>query len=138
MTAPAGLPTPPFAALVRARMEESGVGLRELCRDAGLDPSFFSKVLAGKRSPPAEEEVLRRISERLGLDAARLVVAAGRVPSEWRGLWSDPGLFEAVDAVLRGRRGAAAVPRAAWAAEPGPVRGPAAPRRSAVLEDELL
>ncbi len=138
MSAAAGLRTPPFAALVRRRMAESGVGLRALCRDAGLDPSFFSKVLAGKRSPPAEEEVLRRISGRLGLDAARLVVAAGRVPSEWQGLWSDPGLFEAVDRMLRGRGPEPDAPRAALrtgAAEP---RGPILSRRSAVLEDELL
>lgn len=121
---------PPFARWVRSRMEETGLGLRELCRDAGLDASFFSKVLAGKRSPPAEEEVLRRLAARLGVDPARLVVAAGRVPEEWRRLWSDPALFEAVDALVKGGR-----PRpSAWDAAP-PARVPA---RAPALEDELL
>lgn len=127
----------PFADLVRARMAESGLGLRELCRDAGLDASFFSKVLAGKRSPPAEEDVLRRLAGRLDLDPARLIVAAGRIPESWRALWTDPGAFESVDALLAGRRPApAAEPRgrrSSWVTEAR------APSRPAVrLEDELL
>jgi len=98
----------PFAEIVRRRMSESGVGLRELCRGAGLDPSFFSKVLAGKRNPPSEEEVLRRLAGVLGLDAPRLIVSAGRIPSEWRRLWSDDALFEAVHEALSPGAGAAA------------------------------
>lgn len=124
-------PVPPFAEVVRARMLERGLGLRELCRDAGLDASFFSKVLAGKRSPPAEESVLRRLAERLDLDPARLIVAAGRIPGEWRGLWTDAALFEAVDGVMRGRVPSA--PRPSSWAQSAPVARPAAR-----LEDELL
>ncbi|MBI5597533.1 MAG: helix-turn-helix transcriptional regulator [Elusimicrobia bacterium] len=123
----------PFADLVRSRMLERGVGLRELCREAGLDASFFSKVLAGKRSPPAEESVLRRLAGSLGLDAARLVVAAGRIPGEWRGLWTDPALFEAVDGVLRGRTGAPGPSRPSSWDSPAPFSRPAVR-----LEDELL
>lgn len=127
----------PFAELVRARMAESGLGLRELCRDAGLDASFFSKVLAGKRSPPAEEDVLRRLAGRLDLDPARLIVAAGRIPETWRALWTDPGAFESVDALLAGRRGPSSSPRpprrSSW------VIDDSSPSRPAVrLEDELL
>lgn len=116
----------PFAELVRARMAESGLGLRELCRDAGLDASFFSKVLAGKRSPPAEEDVLNRLAERLAVDPARLIVAAGRVPESWGALWTDPGAFEAVDSLLTRRR-------SSW--HPAAAR---ASRPAARLEDELL
>jgi len=93
----------PFAKLVRERMESRGLGLRELCRGAGLDPSFFSKVLAGKRNPPSEELVLRRIAERLELDAPRLIVAAGRIPYEWRRVWTDESLFDSVHALASGR-----------------------------------
>lgn len=83
-------------------MRGRGVGLRALCREVGLDPSFFSKVLAGKRSPPSEEDVLRRIAEALGLDAAELVVSAGRIPREWRALWKDPDLFRDIHARAQG------------------------------------
>ena len=84
-------------------MRDRGLTLRGLCRAAGLDPSFFSKVLAGKRSAPSEEAVLRRIAEVLGLDAAELIVSAGRIPSEWRALWEDPELFREVHARATGR-----------------------------------
>ena len=46
----------PFAGLVRSRMRERGVGLRELCRAVDVDPSYFSKVLADKRNPPSEDQ----------------------------------------------------------------------------------
>lgn len=86
----------PFAGLVRARMRERGVGLRELCRAVDVDPSYFSKVLADKRNPPSEEEVLRRIAEVLEMEAPRLVVAAGRIPAEWRRILKEDSLFRSV------------------------------------------
>ena len=55
----------PFARLVSDRMKERGLGLRELCREVSLDPSFFSKVLANKRNPPSEEDVLRKLADAL-------------------------------------------------------------------------
>ncbi|MBI4346808.1 MAG: helix-turn-helix transcriptional regulator [Elusimicrobia bacterium] len=88
--------TLPFAEMVRRRMESRGLGLREFCRGVDLDPSFFSKVLAGKRSPPSEDDVLRRIARFLELDACELIVAAGRIPREWDRLWTDRPLLEAV------------------------------------------
>ena len=86
----------PFAGMVRRRMESRGLGLRELCRGVELDPSFFSKVLAGKRSPPSEDAVLRRIARFLDLDACEVIVAAGRLPREWDRLWTDRPLLETV------------------------------------------
>jgi len=89
---------------VQEKMRERGLGLRALCREAGLDPSFFSKVLAGKRSPPAEEDALRRLAAALGLDAPRLIVAAGRIPGEWGRLLQDENLFCQVHEALTGQR----------------------------------
>ena len=74
----------PFAGLVQDRMKEKGISLRELCRGVPLDPSFFSKVLSGKRSPPGEEAVLRKLAALLDLDPGRVIVAAGRIPSDWQ------------------------------------------------------
>ena len=83
-------------------MQALGWGLREFCRETGVDPSFFSKVLSGKRSPPSEEAVLRRIAKALELDAPNLIVASGRIPSEWRSLWEDPEIFGAVHRLAAG------------------------------------
>ncbi|MBI3553991.1 MAG: helix-turn-helix domain-containing protein [Elusimicrobia bacterium] len=93
----------PFVRRVAEGMRRSGLTLRSFCREVELDPSFFSKVLSGKRSPPSEEEVLRRIAARLSLDAAELIVAAGRIPSEWQALWKDPELFNSTNEMVTGR-----------------------------------
>lgn len=90
---------PPFSRLVADAMTRRGLGLRELCRQAKLDPSFLSKVLTGKRNPPAEEDVLRRMAAVLETDAVELFVAAGRIPSEWKSLTSNPELLRRVDAL---------------------------------------
>ena len=72
-----------FSRLVTDAMTRRGLGLRELCRRAELDPSFFSKVLAGKRGPPSDEEPLRRVARALELDPVEVIVAAGRIPTDW-------------------------------------------------------
>lgn len=90
----------PFSRLITDAMARRGLGLRELCRQAKLDPSFLSKVLAGKRNPPSEEETLRRIATALETDAVELFVAAGRIPSEWKSLSHNPDLLRRVDALM--------------------------------------
>ena len=92
----------PFAARVGEALERRGLALRELCRLVDLDPSFFSKVLSGKRSPPMEEQSLRRIAEALDINAAELIVAAGRIPREWAAVCSDPEVFRRVHMVVGG------------------------------------
>jgi len=99
---------PSFARLVSEAMSRRGLGLRELCRRAELDPSFLSKVLAGKRNPPSEEEPLRRLARALELDPVELIVSAGRIPADWGALWSDAELLRAVHAVATGERRAPA------------------------------
>lgn len=122
---------PPFAARVVQGMGRRGVTLRRFCRAVGLDPSFFSKVLSGKRSPPSEEAVLRRIAEVLGLDPAELIVAAGRIPQEWEALWEDPQLFRDIH-FLATRAGLSRQ-------RPKPSRGaPPARAGQAPLAEELL
>ena len=98
----------PFSRIVVDAMKLRGLGLRELCRQAKLDPSFLSKVLAGKRNPPAEEDVLRRIAAVLETDAIALFVAAGRIPSEWNNLTTNAELLRRVNALASSH---SAVPR---------------------------
>jgi transcriptional regulator with XRE-family HTH domain len=100
----------PFAARVAAGLRGRGLTLRGLCREVGLDASFFSKVLSGKRSPPSEEAVLRRLAEALRIDAVELIVSAGRIPAEWSALCEDPELFRDVRSLISadGRPGPAA------------------------------
>jgi len=115
-------------------MAARGLGLRELCRRAELDPSFFSKVLAGKRNPPSDEDALRRLAEALGLLPVEVIVAAGRIPTDWNALRSDPDLLGRVHA-LAARAGQPRPVRKAAAAVAAPA--PVAPRPGG-LSEELL
>lgn len=76
-----------FPALVRQGLERSSLSLRELCRRAGTDPSFMSKVIRGKLPPPSDEKLLKRLAKALGQDALTLIISTGMIPSEMR---SDP------------------------------------------------
>ncbi|HXT01849.1 MAG TPA: XRE family transcriptional regulator [Elusimicrobiota bacterium] len=120
-----------FARLVAAAMARRGMGLRELCRRAELDPSFLSKVLAGKRNPPSEEKPLRRLAAALDLDPVEVIVSAGLIPADWRAVRFDAELLRAVHAVATGgrpaRRAESAPPPAVHEAFPRPRRaaGPA-------------
>lgn len=112
----------PFARRVIDGMRRKDLTLRAFCREVSLDPSFISKVLSGRRSPPAEEAILRRIARCLELDASELVVSAGRIPSSWHRLTSDAALFRRVDSIAGG-------------AEAAPVKAPAPrPQYAASLE----
>lgn len=127
---------PAFSRLVVDAMARRGLGLRELCRQAKLDPSFLSKVLTGKRNPPAEEDVLRRMAAVLETDAVELLVAAGRIPAEWKSLTSNPELLRRVDAIASSapRRPVAAASRA-----PSPRLSTSLPFSSSKpLDEELL
>lgn len=125
----------PFSRLVSGALERRGLGLRELCRRAKLDPSLISKVLAGKRSPPWDEAGLRRLAEALELDAAQLAVAAGRLPAEWEALGRDPELLRRVSALVTGSPRRPLPPPPPPLAPPKPAYLPA-PRPA--LSDELL
>ena len=108
-------------------MARRGLGLRELCRRADLDPSFFSKVLTGKRNPPSEEKTLRRVAGALELDPIEVIVSAGLIPTDWGALWSDSELVRAVHAVATGRparRAETSLP------PPRPASAPRAPREA--------
>lgn len=129
---------PTFARLVSEAMARRGLGLREACRRAGLDPSLVSKVLAGKRNPPSDEEPLRRLAAALEIDAVELIVSAGRIPSDWSALWSDPELVRAVHALACGRRRAPRRAEAAPTPASAPEPRPAPPRSPRGLSEELL
>lgn len=127
---------PAFSRLVAEAMARRGLGLRELCRQAKLDPSFLSKVLAGKRNPPAAEDVLRRMAAALDADAVELLVAAGRIPSEWKSLTTDAELLRRVDAMASS--GASRRPVLSALKAPSPKSSTPLPYSSKPFNEELL
>lgn len=73
-----------FGKVIKAGLKRNNVSLRCLSRGVGLDPSFLSKVLAGKRNPPTEEKSLVRIARYLNCDADIVVLSAGRIPKKYQ------------------------------------------------------
>ena len=85
-----------FVKRVAEGMERSGLSLRQVARDAELDPSFLSKVLAGKRTPPSDEKALRRLAKVIGIDPDLLIVSTGLIPSELQGVLEDSDLLKSL------------------------------------------
>ncbi len=86
-------------------MKAQHLGVREVARRARLDPSFFSKILAGKRSPPSDDRMLERLAVCLEMSPTALYVYAGRIPPACQAAFETPR--------SRAARGAGAVP-GAW------------------------
>ena len=93
----------PFSNLVRREMMKRRIGLRALCRIVGIDPSYFSKVLANKRNPPTEEATLRQLAKVLEVDPWELIVSSGRIPQEWHSLYSNPELLQSLHRLVAGK-----------------------------------
>lgn len=85
-----------FSNLVNAKIDTQKVSLRKVAKEAGLDPSFLSKVLSGKRSPPSDEKILRKVAKFLEINPVLLIVSTGRIPSELQGLMENPKFLESL------------------------------------------
>lgn len=117
-------------------MKAQRLGVREVARRARLDPSFFSKVLAGKRSPPSDDRMLERLAVCLEMSPTALYVYAGRIPPACQAAFESPRSLAALEAGARpeeclhpAQRPAASSKRPA---PPEPARHPASPARTAV------
>lgn len=71
-----------FNRRVKKGLKESGISMRELARKSGLDVSFLSKILSGKRNPPSKEEDIRKIAKALDIKPEILIFAAGKIPEK--------------------------------------------------------
>src|SRR5690606_16842046 len=100
-----------FGQLVRSQREKLGLGLREFCVKAGLDPAYLSRIERGLLSPPQDPDRLRELAEALGLlegskegqffkDAASL--QAGRLPPDIR---NDEAVLNKLPVLFRTIRG---------------------------------
>ncbi len=89
-----------FPELVESGMRQKNISLRAVAREIRLDPSFFSKVLAGKRTPPSDEKTLNRLADLLGIDPLKLIISTGLIPSQIRPMLESDEFLRSV----RGRK----------------------------------
>ncbi|MFA5779287.1 MAG: helix-turn-helix transcriptional regulator [Elusimicrobiota bacterium] len=70
-----------FVKIITSRMKEKNMGVRQLARECGVDASFISKVIQGKRNPPSDEKIIKRIAQVLSVDPIMLTIFTGHIPS---------------------------------------------------------
>ena len=80
-----------FIKAVKEALKKKGWSMRRAAREAGLDSSFLSKVLSGKRNPPSDERVIIRLAQKLDIDSDSLVIYAGRIPAKYQRDLEKPG-----------------------------------------------
>ncbi len=83
-----------FAKLVKDKMESKQISIRKLAKEAGLDPSFLSKVLMGKRSPPHDEKLIKQIAKILDIDPTHLIITTGTIPAELQSILEQPDFYK--------------------------------------------
>lgn len=80
-----------FIKAVKEALERKGWSMRRAAREAGLDSSFLSKVLGGKRNPPSDEKAIVRLAQKLDIDPDSLIIYAGRIPAKYQKDLEKPG-----------------------------------------------
>lgn len=109
---------PSFCKAIKKGMRKKGISLRALAKRAGIDSSFLSKVLSGKRNPPAGDEVISEIARILGLDGDVLIISAGRIPRRYQRRLKGSEILGALKALVSVRK-----PSKAKTAGSGKVKG---------------
>ncbi len=89
-----------FVRAIREALKKKGWSMRRAAQEAGLDSSFLSKVLSGKRNPPADERVIVRLAQKLDLDPDSLIIYAGRIPAKYQKDLEKPGALELLSGVF--------------------------------------
>lgn len=95
-----------FSKFVKKTIEDRHLSARRVARAAGIDPSFFSKILSGKRSPPSDEKILKRLAKALGADPVYMVFLAGRIPDEFREVFLNESFIASLRAASAGLQSA--------------------------------
>ena len=85
-----------FIKSIAQAMKENKTGVRDLARKCGLDASFISKMMQGKRNPPSEENTIIKIAEALAIDPVMLVIYAGRIPSSLQNVFESPAFLKSL------------------------------------------
>ena len=93
-----------FVTLVQRKLKGGTLSLRGICRASGIDPSYLSKVLQGKRSPPGDEKALTRLAKVLEVDPAFLIISTGTIPSSIQDAMERPEFIRKVFAESRAPR----------------------------------
>jgi len=121
-----------FAGVIKEAIKESGLSLRAFAKKCSIDSSYLSKVLKGKRNPPADEAAIGKIADVIGMSPDRLMFICGRIPSRLQKLFLREDIFEILEEMPSKSSREQKKNRAVLPSSPRPVF------RKQVLPDEIL
>jgi transcriptional regulator with XRE-family HTH domain len=79
-----------FINLLRESMKTRKISLNQLAERAGFSPAFLSRILNKQRGLPSDRTILRLAQELDLQPPERLLIEAGRIPEELKGLLNRP------------------------------------------------
>ncbi|MFH1352214.1 MAG: helix-turn-helix domain-containing protein [bacterium] len=80
-------------------MKELNISARNLAKKCGIDSSYLSKILKGKRNLPTDEKVISRIAKAIGADADYLMFVCGRIPGKWQKIFLRKDITEILEKI---------------------------------------
>jgi len=83
-----------FSQVLLSRMKVIGISTRTLAKKCGIDSSYLSKILKGKRNLPTDEKVISRIAKAIGADPDYLMFVCGRIPGKWQKIFLRKDITE--------------------------------------------
>jgi transcriptional regulator with XRE-family HTH domain len=89
-----------FRVLVKERMKQQGVSLRQVAAQADMSPAYLCRLLLGERGLPPDDAPILKLAEALGIEPPELLlIKANRVPKGLEG--GVPLLLSAYEAPNR-------------------------------------
>lgn len=77
-----------FGKRLKALRLERRINQRDLAKEAGIDPTYLSKVETGRMDPPAGDTV-RRLAQALAEDPTELLLLARKIPADVKDIITD-------------------------------------------------
>lgn len=93
-----------FVKKIVDKIKEKGLTLKEVAKYSGIDVSYLSRILTGKRNPPYDENVIRKIAKILGIDEDELVFSAGKIPKKYQQYFSSKEDIEKILSLLKNKK----------------------------------
>lgn len=92
-------------------MKDIGISTRTLAKKCGIDSSYLSKILKGKRNLPTDEKVISRIANAIGADSDYLMFVCGRIPGKWQKIFLRKDITEILEKIAGTTERATRAPR---------------------------
>jgi len=78
-----------FIEKISKALKEKNFTLKKVSSYAGIDISYLSKILSGKRNPPYDDVVIIKMAEILDIDEDELLFSAGKIPQKFQKNFSN-------------------------------------------------